>query len=310
MRKRLQSAATVVGLGWSAPCWRAHVSFNQCAHSGPESDASYGRIANLGRTKQLDSETDSVTSPREAAPNSVSPRLSVIVAVYNEAESIAQVCDELLVALNPLQPHEIVVVDDGSTDATSGLVTELRRKFPCLRLLRHDRRCGKSAALFTGINGARATWIATMDGDGQNDPADIVPMLRAALSAENAAPLVAGIRMRRYDSVSRRIATRFANGFRQAVLSDHCPDTGCGLKVFRRDDFLRLPMFEGMHRFLPALFQAYGHPLICQAVAHRPRLRGQSKYSNFGRAIVGVRDTLGVMWLRNRTRLPAKVTEA
>ncbi len=231
------------------------------------------------------------------------------MTVFNEAESIAAVCDELLAAIQPLQPFEVVIVDDGSTDATSGLVTTLRQRTPSLRLVRHDRRCGKSAALRTGIAVARGPWIATMDGDGQNDPADIVTMLRAAWSAENRAPLVAGIRVRRHDPVSRRLATRFANRLRQAVLSDHCPDTGCGLKAFRRDDFLRLPMFEGMHRFLPALFQAYGHPLICQPVAHRPRLRGQSKYSNFGRAVVGIRDLLGVMWLRNRTHLPANITE-
>jgi dolichol-phosphate mannosyltransferase len=233
----------------------------------------------------------------------------VIVAVYNEAESIARVCDELLAALGTLQPFEVVVVDDGSTDATRGLVTALRQKHPCLRLLRHDRRCGKTAALRTGITAARAPWIATMDGDGQNDPADIVPMLQAAWRAQGTPPLIAGIRLRRNDRLSRRIATRFANGFRQAALSDRCPDTACGLKVFRQQDFLRLPMFEGMHRFLPALFQAYGHPLICQPVTHRQRLSGQSKYTNFGRAVVGIRDLIGVMWLRSRTHLPAKVTE-
>lgn len=233
----------------------------------------------------------------------------MVVTVYNEEESIAQVCDELIVALQPVQPFEIIVVDDGSTDATSRLVDALRQRFHCLRLMRHERRCGKSAALLTGISAARAPWIATMDGDGQNDPADIVPMLQSAWASKDVAPLVAGIRVRRYDSFSRRIATRVANGLRQAALSDNCPDTGCGLKVFRRDDFLRLPMFEGVHRFLPALFQAYGHPLICHSVTHRPRLSGQSKYSNLGRAMVGIRDVLGVMWLRNRTHLPGKVTE-
>jgi dolichol-phosphate mannosyltransferase len=233
----------------------------------------------------------------------------VVIAVYNEAENIEPVSDELLAVSAHTQPFEIVFVDDGSTDATAKRLQKLCRQHTCLRSLRHDRRCGKSAALRTGITAARAPWIATMDGDGQNDPADILELLHVAWAAEGMAPLVAGIRVRRNDNLSRRIATRLANGFRQAVLSDHCPDTGCGLKVFRREDFLRLPVFEGMHRFLPALFQRYGHPLICKPVSHRARLQGRSKYTNFGRAMVGIWDMLGVIWLRSRTHVPARVTE-
>ncbi len=248
------------------------------------------------------------THPDTRSP--AQPRLSVVIAVYNEAENVATVLDELTAALTGLQPFEVVFVDDGSTDATADRLTALSATHPALRLLRHDRRCGKTAALRTGIAAARAEWIATMDGDGQNDPADIPDMLALGLAAPNAAPLVAGIRLRRHDTLSRRLATRFANGLRQAVLADHCPDTGCGLKAFRRDDFLQLPAFEGMHRFLPALFQAYGHPLLCKTVSHRARLQGQSKYTNFGRALVGIGDMLGVVWLRSRTTLPHKVTES
>jgi len=248
------------------------------------------------------------THPDTRSP--AQPRLSVVIAVYNEAENVAAVLDELTAALTGLQPFEVVFVDDGSTDATADRLTALSATHSALRLLRHDRRCGKTAALRTGIAAARAEWIATMDGDGQNDPADIPDMLALGLAAPNASPLVAGIRLRRYDTLSRRLATRFANGLRQAVLADHCPDTGCGLKAFRRDDFLRLPAFEGMHRFLPALFQAYGHPLLCKTVSHRARLQGQSKYTNFGRALVGIGDMLGVVWLRSRTTLPHKVTES
>jgi len=248
------------------------------------------------------------TRPDPRSP--VCPRLSVVIAVFNEAENVAAVLDELTSALTGLQPFEVVFVDDGSTDATADQLTALSAANPALRLLRHDRRCGKTAALRTGIAAARAEWIATMDGDGQNDPADIPGMLQLGLDAAGAAPLVAGIRLRRNDPLSRRLATRFANGFRQAVLADHCPDTGCGLKAFRREDFLRLPAFEGMHRFLPALFQAYGHPLRCKTVSHRARLRGQSKYTNLGRALVGIGDMLGVVWLRSRTTLPHKVTES
>lgn len=257
----------------------------------------------------------------EAAPlhpdprSPAQPRLSVVIAVYNEAENVASVLDELTAALDTLRPFEVLFVDDGSTDATAERITALSQARPGLRLLRHDRRCGKTAALRTGIAAARADWIATMDGDGQNDPADIPDMLALGLAAApagttGAAPLVAGIRLRRHDTLSRRLATRFANGLRQAVLADRCPDTGCGLKAFRRDDFLRLPAFEGMHRFLPALFQAYGHPLLCKTVSHRARLRGQSKYTNLGRALVGIGDMLGVIWLRSRTTLPHKVTES
>ena len=236
--------------------------------------------------------------------------LSVVIAVFNEAENVTAVLDELTAALAGLQPFEIVFVDDGSTDATAQRIKALSGNHPALRLLRHDRRCGKTAALRTGAAAARAEWVATMDGDGQNDPADIPGMLQLGRSATGRAPLVAGIRARRHDTLSRRVATRFANGFRQAVLADHCPDTGCGLKAFRREDFLRLPAFEGMHRFLPALFQAYGHPLLCKTVADRARLRGQSKYTNFGRAMVGVADMLGVLWLRSRTTLPREVIES
>ncbi len=252
----------------------------------------------------------------EAAPihpdprSPAQPRLSVVIAVYNEAENVASVLDELTTALAGLQPFEVLFIDDGSTDATADTIAALAATHPGLRLLRHDRRCGKTAALRTGIAAARSEWIATMDGDGQNDPADVPGMLALGLAAPGAPPLVAGIRLRRHDKLSRRLATRFANGLRQAVLADHCPDAGCGLKAFRRDDFLRLPAFEGMHRFLPALFQAYGHPLLCEPVSHRARLRGQSKYTNFGRALVGIGDMLGVIWLRSRTTLPHKVIES
>ncbi len=236
--------------------------------------------------------------------------LSIVIAVYNEAENVGPVLAELVAALASLDSCEIVFVDDGSTDGTADRLAELDTGHARVRTLQLDRRCGKLAALRTGIAAARAEWVATMDGDGQNDPRDIPPMLELGRSAAGpTAPLVAGVRLRRHDTLSRRLATKFANGFRQAVLGDHCPDSGCGLKAFRRADFLALPAFEGMHRFLPALFQAYGHPLVCKAVTHRPRLQGRSKYTNFGRALVGVGDMLGVIWLRSRTHLPGKVSE-
>jgi dolichol-phosphate mannosyltransferase len=232
-----------------------------------------------------------------------------LVAVFNEADNVSAVTEEILRAAVPLGPFELIYVDDGSTDATPERLRALRDADRSIRVLRHDRRCGKTAALITGVTAARAPWVVTMDGDGQDSADDVVRLLELAWAGGEPFPLVAGIRTRRRDSWSRRFATRFANGLRQALLHDNCPDTACGLKAFRRDSFLRLPAFEGMHPFLPALFQTYGYPLVCCPVTHRQRLAGVSKYTNFGRAAVGVSDMLGVIWLRRRTRLPRRVVE-
>ena len=228
----------------------------------------------------------------------------MVIAVLNEAENVQAVTDEVLTALAPAGAFEIVYVDDGSTDETPALLQAIADADPRVRLVRHDRRCGKSQAVRTGVLASRGEWVGTLDGDGQNDPADLPDMLASALAATGAPPLVAGIRVRRDDPVSRLIATRIANGIRSSLLGDHCPDTGCGMKLFRRDDFLRLPCFEGMHRFLPALFQRYGHPLINHPVRHRARLKGVSKYTNWGRALVGIFDLMGVAWIVRRTQAP------
>jgi dolichol-phosphate mannosyltransferase len=232
------------------------------------------------------------------------PRASVVIAVLDEAENVGAVAAETVAALEAAGPFEVVFVDDGSSDETPALLARMAAADPRIRLVRHARRCGKSQAVRTGVLHARAPWVATMDGDGQNDPRDVVLMLEDAWAAPGAAPLVAGVRRRRNDPPSRLVATRIANGFRQAVLHDRCPDTGCGLKVFRRDDFLLLPVFEGMHRFLPALFARYGHPLINREVSHRARTAGVSKYTNWGRALVGIVDLMGVIWLTRRTQPP------
>lgn len=234
---------------------------------------------------------------------------SVVIAVYNEQENVAAVCEETLAALAGDFPFEVVFVDDGSSDETAEAVRALAARDPRVRLVRHPSRCGKSQAVRTGVKAAAAPWIATMDGDGQNDPKDLPLMLRAAWAAIGPSPLVAGIRVRRNDPLSRKIATRFANGFRSAVLGDKCPDTGCGVKVFERAAFLDLPCFEGMHRFLPALFLRYGHPVINHPVQHRARMLGKSKYTNWGRALVGVFDMMGVIWLTRRTTAPRGVVE-
>jgi dolichol-phosphate mannosyltransferase len=237
---------------------------------------------------------------------SPSPRLSVVIAVYNEAENIEAVGREVLTALAPVGEFEVIFVDDGSSDATAARVRALAD--PRVRLIRQTRS-GKSQALRTGIEAARGAWIGTMDGDGQNDPADIVAMAELAWGSAGTSPLVCGIRRRREDPWSRKVATRIGNGIRNAFLRDGCPDTGCGLKLFERGAFLRLPVFEGMHRFLPALFARYGHPQVLHDVRHRPRAAGQSKYTNWGRALVGVGDLFGVAWLRARTRAPTVLGE-
>lgn len=234
-----------------------------------------------------------------------------MVAVLNEAENIRPVCAELAGAVRALPPCEIIFVDDGSTDGTVDALLAARGEgvLPAVRILSLDRRRGKSAALRVGVEAARGRWIATIDGDGQDDPMEIVGMLDLALKAQGPAPLVVGVRLRRQDNLSRRVATRLANGLRRRLLNDGCPDTGAPMKLFQRSDFLRLPQFEGVHRFLPALLGHYGAPLLCQPVRHRNRLHGASKYTNFNRAVVGIRDLLGVMWLINRTRLPRQVIE-
>ncbi|ABI62348.1 glycosyltransferase family 2 protein [Granulibacter bethesdensis] len=237
------------------------------------------------------------------------PLVSIVIAALNEEATIDRVCDELIDTLDGFIPFEVVVVDDGSTDQTPIRLSMLRTRHPALRVIRHPKRCGKTAALFTGVEAARGTWIVTMDADGQNDPRDVPAMVAALRSEGNRsptgkAPLVAGIRRNRIDTQSRRHASRLANGIRARLLRDDCPDTGCGVKAFSREDFLRMPAFEGMHRFMPALFRSYGHTIVLQTIHDRARLAGQSKYTNFGRLMVGIRDTLGVMWLRNRIRLP------
>lgn len=240
----------------------------------------------------------------------MSVRLSIVIAVLNEAENIRPVCKELADVFANTSDIEIIFVDDGSQDETVSELIEARAScLPGLRLLSHDRRRGKSAALRTGIEAANGRWIATLDGDGQDDPAVILDMLRQAEAFQGGEPLVVGVRLKRNDRLSRIIATRLANGLRRRLLNDGCPDTGAPMKLFARDAFLRIPQFEGVHRFLPALLGCYGARLICVETRHRARLHGQSKYTNFNRALVGIRDLLGVMWLLNRTRLPGRVTE-
>jgi dolichol-phosphate mannosyltransferase len=225
--------------------------------------------------------------------------LSVVVPVRNEATNILPLVAELRAALAAI-PHELVFVDDGSTDATparlSGAGVVWRR---------HRSGCGQSAAIITGVLTASAPWIATLDGDGQNDPADIPALFARAQSEPPGAPLlIAGHRAHRRDSRVKRLTSSIANAARARLLNDRTADTGCGLKLFRRADFLDLPRFDHMHRFLPALFLRAGGQVISMPVNHRPRTSGASKYGTLDRLWVGLFDLAGVYWLQRRWHRP------
>jgi glycosyltransferase involved in cell wall biosynthesis len=233
--------------------------------------------------------------------------LSVVVPVKDEAGNVAPLVREIAAALAG-QEHEILFVDDGSTDGTTAALTALKSEIPQLRVLRHGRNLGQSRGIRTGVQAARGDIIVTLDGDGQNDPADI-PKLLAELCAQPDVAMVSGIRVKRQDSASRRLASRLGNRFRSALLGDGATDTGCGLKAFRRDVFLNLPYFDHLHRFLIALVQREGWKVSYVPVNHRPRLTGTSKYTNFGRLLVSAQDLLGVRWLQRRYRGRAETRE-
>jgi dolichol-phosphate mannosyltransferase len=231
------------------------------------------------------------------------PQLSVVVPVYNEEDNLAPLVAEIVAVLRGRLDFEILYVDDASGDTTLQRLRELQVVTPELRVLRHRANAGQSAAVRHGVKAARAPWIATLDGDGQNDPADI-PKLLAQRDASSTADtkLFAGWRINRKDSNSKRWASTWANALRARLLRDDSPDSGCGIKLFERAAFLDLPYFDHMHRYLPALMQRAGWTTVSVPVNHRPRTAGVSKYDNLGRARVGIRDLFGVAWLIARHR--------
>lgn len=233
---------------------------------------------------------------------SEAPQLSVVVPVHNEEDNIAPLVAEITQALRGVIPFEIVYVDDLSKDRSLQVLRDLKGTTPELRVIRHVKNSGQSTAVRNGVKAARAPWIATLDGDGQNDPADIPNLLAERAKGDAQTKMYAGWRVNRQDSGSKRWASKWANKIRSNMLKDETPDTGCGIKLFEREAFLDLPYFDHMHRYLPALMQRAGWKTVSVPVNHRHRTSGVSKYNNLNRALVGVRDLRGVAWLITRSR--------
>jgi glycosyltransferase involved in cell wall biosynthesis len=229
--------------------------------------------------------------------------LSIVVPVKDEAGNAAALAREIAANVAD-RSHEIIFVDDGSGDETVAELLVLKAAMPALRVIRHNRNFGQSRAIRTGVRAAGGPIIVTLDGDGQNDPADmgeLLTVLEGAPKSERVG-MVSGIRMNRQDSSNRKLAAEIANRFRRFMLKDGAVDTGCGLKAFHREAYLALPYFDHMHRFLIALMLREGYDVRYVEVRHRPRQHGHSKYNNLHRALVGLTDTFGVRWLQKRFR--------
>lgn len=239
------------------------------------------------------------------------PQIAVVVPVKNEEDNIAPLVHEIVNALQGRASFEIVYVDDGSDDGTLDELRKLQAgEAPMLRIVRHAQSCGQSIAVHSGVSAARAPVIATLDGDGQNDPADIPRLYeRFADRLPNEKLMICGERAKRNDNFIRLASSRIANAVRRAILKDGTPDSGCGLKIFRREDFLRFPRFNHMHRYLPALMQRDGGTAISVPVNHRARELGQSKYGISNRLFVGIVDMFGVRWLINRGVVPTYIDD-
>ena len=240
-------------------------------------------------------------------------RIAVVIPALNEAGNIGRLVVETYETISPQVLAEVIVIDDASTDTTALEVKALiaAGTYPGLRYFRHGRKSGQSTAIRTAVLAARAPVIATMDGDGQNDPRDIMALLaKLGPSDGEGAALVGGVRTNRKAEGSKRLASTAANWIRDSILRDGCPDTGCGIKVYWRSAFLRLPFFASMHRYMPALFLTYGYQVDYAPVNDRARQAGVSKYNNLNRALVGLYDLVGVSWVRRRTVVPTIVEEA
>jgi len=235
--------------------------------------------------------------------------ISIVVPVYDEEGAAPGLAREIAAAFAG-RAYELIFVDDASRDGVFAALQALAAEIPALRLVRHARNAGQSRAIRTGVAAARAQIVVTLDGDGQNDPADAPRLADLLAAGPPSLGLVGGLRVRRRDSAARRAASRIANGVRRRLLDDAAADTGCGLKAFRREAFLKLPYFDHMHRFLPALMLREGYEVRFEPVGHRPRRAGRSKYTNLGRLRASLLDLVGVVWLNRRARDPGQIVEA
>ena len=235
--------------------------------------------------------------------------VSIVVPVRNEAENLAPLIAEITAVLDGRWAYEIIYVNDGSTDATAARLAELMRQRGNLRQIRHAVSAGQSAAVRSGVRAARGAIVATLDGDGQNNPAFLPNLISALESGGARVGLVAGQRVGRKDTGFKKFQSRVANGVRALVLRDGTRDTGCGLKAFRRDVFLMMPYFDGLHRFLPALMRREGYEIAYVDVIDRPRHSGVSNYGFFDRLWIGIMDLFGVWWLIRRKKPTPVATE-
>jgi glycosyltransferase involved in cell wall biosynthesis len=241
--------------------------------------------------------------------SSFQPAVSIVVPVRNEADNIAPLIEEISAALDGRWPYEIIYVNDGSTDATGERLSAIMTQRNDLRQLCHAKSTGQSAAVRSGVRAARGAIVATLDGDGQNNPAFLPDLITAIENGGARVGLAAGQRVGRKDTGFKKLQSRIANGVRNAILKDGTRDTGCGLKAFRREVFLMLPYFDGLHRFLPALVRREGFEIAYVDVIDRPRRAGVSNYGFFDRLWIGIMDLAGVWWLIRRKKPTPDVTE-
>lgn len=236
--------------------------------------------------------------------------VSIVIPMRNEAENVGPLIADITTAIADLSDYEIIVVDDGSTDDTAARTRALSLQDPRIRLVRHAKSAGQSAAVHSGVMRATAPIICTLDGDGQNPPVELPKLYTPLLQDQTGQlALVAGQRVARQDTLSKKLASRLANGLRGWLLRDGTRDTGCGLKGFRREAFLSLPYFDHMHRYLPALFKRDGWQIALVDVSHKERHAGRSNYSNIQRAFVGIYDLIGVAWLIRRRKKASPMAE-
>lgn len=231
--------------------------------------------------------------------------ISIVIPVLNEERNIINLITEIKKNLEKKIKYEIIIVDDGSSDNTHNVLLKYLKKNKKVLVFKHKKNYGQSVSLRTGIMQTSSNYIVTLDGDGQNDPRDILKLLKN-FETDKEFMMVIGNRVKRIDNFARRLASRTAFKIRKFILKDETPDTGCAIKVFKKEDFLKLPFFNHIHRFLPFLFNSFKGKVISIQVNHRARINGYSKYSNFQRFLVGISDIFGVIWLRKRSKWPIK----